>query len=377
MANTDSHPPERRRIKFVEALGKGGFGSVYLADVHSGNSFAQRIAVKVLNEELGGDLDIAGRQRDEARLLGQLNHDHIVKVIDLLDLDGRPAVLMEYVPGVDAGKLLQQGPIPPRAALEMVSAAASALHAAQTTISPFTGRPLSVIHRDVKPSNLLLSEHGTIKVLDFGIARADFDREGQTRSVQFGTARYMAPEQWLNEPLTSAVDIFGLGVTTVELLSGGWAHRLPLRADLYNAGRDAQIVQVRDPRWGSVWWRQFEELLQDMLAFESTERPSAEHVQEVCTRLSEEIGGESLRRYARRNVPALVAERRRRMQAESLLPSADLVEQGDPDPSIVTASKTIRVAKTPKSVHIKATNWLLQVAVFTLLALSMWWFVSA
>ena len=65
MSNTDSHQFERRRIKFVEALGKGGFGSVYLADVRSGDNFAQRIAVKILNEDLGGDLDVAGRQRDE------------------------------------------------------------------------------------------------------------------------------------------------------------------------------------------------------------------------------------------------------------------------------------------------------------------------
>ena len=286
-------------------------------------------------------------------------------------------MLREDVPGVDTGKLLQQGPIPPRAALEMVAATASALHAAHTTISPFTGRPLSVIHRDVKPSNLLLSEHGTLKVLDFGIARADFDREGHTRSVQFGTARYMAPEQWLNEDLTAAVDIFGLGVTTIELLSGRWAQRLPLRTDKYNAGRDAQIAQIRNPRWGAVWWRQFEELLQDMLAFDAVERPSAEQVQEVCTRLGEEVGGESLRRYARKYVPPLIDDRRQRMKGESLLPSADLIEQADPDPSIVTASKTMRMAQTPKSVHIKVTNWLLQMAVFTLLALSIWWFVSA
>jgi len=377
MTDTGSHHADRRRIKFVEALGKGGFGSVYLADVRSRDNFAQRVAVKILNEDLGSNVDIAGRQRDEARLLGQLNHDHIVKVFDLLDIDGRPAVLMEYVPGVDAGRLLQQGALPPRAALEIVAATASALHAAQTTISPFTGRPLAVIHRDVKPSNLLLSEHGTLKVLDFGIARADFDREGQTRSVQFGTARYMAPEQWLNEPLTEAVDVFALGVSTLEMMSGSWADRLPLRSDKYNAGRDAQIARLRRPRWGGVWWRELEELLQDMMAFDAEERPSAEHIQEVCTRLSEEIGGESLRRYARGRVPPLVEERRRRMRDESLLPSADLIPQSDPDPSIVTASKTMMMAQTPRASHIKATHWLLQAAVFMLLALSFWWFVSA
>ncbi len=377
MSKTDPRAPERRRIKFVEALGKGGFGSVYLADVRSRDNFAQRLAIKVLNEDLDGNVEIAGRQRDEARLLGQLNHDHIVKVFDLLDFNGRPAVLMEYVPGVDAGRLLQQGAIPPRAALEIIAATASALHAAHSTISPFTGRPLAVIHRDVKPSNLLLSEHGTLKVLDFGIARADFEREGETRSVQFGTARYMAPEQWNNEPLTAAVDVFALGITIMELFAGRWAERFPLRLDKYNSVRDIQIARLRQPRWGSVWWREFEELLQDMLAYDAHERPSAEYVQDICIRLGEEVGGQSLRRYARSTVPGLIQERRLRMRDESLLPSADLLSHMDPDPSIVTSSKTMLLATEPKSVHINTTNWLIQVAVFTVLALSIWWFVSA
>ena len=77
-----------RRITFVEALGKGGFGAVYLADVQSKDNFAQRLAVKVLNEEMSHNADVVGRQRDEARLLAQLNHDHIVKVFDLLEIGG-------------------------------------------------------------------------------------------------------------------------------------------------------------------------------------------------------------------------------------------------------------------------------------------------
>jgi serine/threonine protein kinase len=376
MSELFSQPAERRRIKFVEALGKGGFGSVYLADIHSRNNFAQRIAVKVLNEELGSNAEVVGRQRDEARLLAQLNHDHIVKVFDLFEIDGRPAVLMEYVPGVDTGRLLQHGPIPPRAALEIVAATASALHAAHTTVSPFTGRPLAVIHRDVKPSNLLLSEHGTIKVLDFGIARADFDREGQTRSVQFGTARYMSPAQWMNEELSAAVDVFALGITAVELMSGQWGERLPLRLDKYNAGRDGQIAKLRDPRWGSVWWRQLEELLQDMLAFDASERPSAEHVQECCIQLSEEVGGESLRRYAKTKVPPLIEERREKMRDESLLPSADLLAQPDPDPSILTASKTMNMARTPKSSPVQSRRWFMQALMAIGVTLSFWWFVS-
>ena len=254
MTAPDTAPHEPRRISFVEALGKGGFGAVYLADIRSRSNFEQRLAVKVLNEELGNNEEVVRRQRDEARLLAQLNHDHIVKVFDLLEIDGRPAVLMEYVPGVDANRLAREGPIPARAVLEIVAATASALQAAYSTVSPFTGRPLHVVHRDIKPSNILLSEHGTVKVLDFGIARADFDREGETRSVAFGTARYMAPEQWMNENVTASVDVFALGVTMIELLQRNTRRATPAsRRQIQCRSRQADRGGAGSPLgWGLV-----------------------------------------------------------------------------------------------------------------------------
>ena len=377
MANRESTDAERRSITFVEALGKGGFGAVFLADIRSRSNFEQRLAVKVLNDNLGNNEEVVRRQRDEARLLAQLNHDHIVKVFDLLEIDGRPAVIMEYVPGVDANRILEQGPLPIRAALEIVTATASALHAAYTTVSPYTGRPLRAIHRDVKPSNLLVSEFGVVKVLDFGIARADFDREGQTRSAAFGTARYMAPEQWMNEQVTAAVDVFALGITMIELLSGQAAKRLPLRPDKYNAGRDQQIAAIRDPRWGGVWWRSFEELLQDMLSVDPVDRPSADRVQEVCSQLSEEVGGISLRRFAKESVPALLVSRRAKMKNASLLPSMDLVMTGPQDPSILTASKSMGPGTLKGDDVLLGTSWWLQVALAAGLGLSLWWFLTA
>ena len=367
----------RRKIEFVEALGKGGFGAVYLANMRGRDNFAQRIAVKVLHADLGQNEDLVGRQRDEARLLGQLNHDHIVKVFDLLEIEGRPAVLMEYVPGVDAGKLLQRGPIPPRAALEIVAAAASGLDAAQTTISPFTGRSLAVIHRDVKPSNLLVSENGTVKILDFGIARADFEREGQTRSVQFGTARYMAPEQWLNESVTSAVDVFALGITAVELVSGARMDRLPLRKDLFAAGVTRTLDSIQNPRWGRIWWRELQDLLSAMLSYEPALRPGAEEVHERCTRLSEDVGGTSLRRYSKSHVPELISQQRQRMQDESLLPSAFLFSMVDPDPSIVTASKTMLLAENVNSARIPTALWSKRMWMSVGLLLAVGWYLSA
>ncbi len=337
-----------RRVTFVEALGRGGFGAVYLVDIEGRDSFVQRVAVKLLNDDLKNEADIVARQRDEARLLAQLNHDHIVKVFDLNEIHGRPAVFMEYVPGVDAGRLLQCGPLSPRAALEVAAATASALHAAWCTVSPVTDRPLHAIHRDIKPSNLLVSQNGMVKVLDFGIARADFDREGKTQSHQFGTARYIAPEQWLGSDIGPGVDVYALGITLVELLKGGGISRMPMLEERFPDARDALVDSIRDAHWGSVWWRELRDILVRMLAYQSVLRPTADEVQGHLLSLAEEIGGEGLARLARREIPILMARQRKQSKALPLFGSTHLYIPEDLDPSILTDSK-IRLFETGAS----------------------------
>lgn len=305
----------RRRIRFVETLGQGGFGAVYLADVEGQAGFQQRLAVKLLSAELNENDDIAARQRDEARLLAQLNHHAIVKVFDLITIEGRPAVLMEYVEGVDAAVLCDDGPLPPRAALQLLAAAADALHVAYTTVSPQTGQPLAVIHRDIKPANLLVSRHGGVKVLDFGIARADFAREGVTGSVQYGSARYMAPEQWLHGVAEHPVDIYALGVSAVELLTGSPCRRAPLGDDHFDRHISETLAAIpedlplREP---------IAALLCEMMRFHPEERPGAAEVSERMLALSDGLPGEGLSRYARRRIPPLILARRSRYEARPL-----------------------------------------------------------
>jgi serine/threonine-protein kinase len=349
MAPKEIGPRGTREVTFIETLGKGGFGSVYLADVRSEDNFVQRIAVKVLNAELSDESDIVARQRDEARILAQLNHEHIVKVFDLSQIHGRPAVFMEYVEGVDAGRLLQGGSVPPRAALEIGAAVASALQAAWCTLSPMTGRPLHVVHRDIKPSNILISKRGGVKVLDFGIARADFDREGQTRTHQFGTARYMAPEQWLGGTVGPPVDIYALGITILELVSGNWVERLPLLPEKFEHNRLRLVEDLRDPRWGAVWWREFSGLLLRMVSLDPTTRPSAEEVETTMLDLSEQVGGDSLRRLARSRVAELQERRRERDIPAPLVSSTDTWHHTAPEPSILTDSKGVRVTELAQS----------------------------
>ena len=305
-------PAIPRRIELIQTLGKGGFGAVYLADVHGRDDFVQRLAVKVLNEEMSAQPDIAARQRDEARLLARLNHDHIVRVVDLTELDGRPAVLMEYVEGADCSQLLRLGPLPVAAALQIGAAVASALDAAWSSVGPRTGLPLRVIHRDIKPANILVSRHGGVKVLDFGVARADFDREGKTGSVQFGTARFMAPEQWLYGNASHKVDVYALGVSLVEILSGLHMERAPLAPEAFAHHMEAVRAAVRNPSWPAELADEIDLLLVRLLAFDADDRPDASEVFEWLTHLGEMAPGESLGRWAHRVVPGVVAAQRER-----------------------------------------------------------------
>lgn len=301
----------RRKIRLLKPLGKGGFGAVYLADVYSPEGLVQRMAVKLLHEEFARDNQLAARARDEARLMSQLNHDHVVKVHALTQVGERAAVLMEYVEGVDGAALLdaadraKEHGLPPRVCAAIIEHSASALHAAWTTRSPQTGQPLRVVHRDIKPSNLLLSSGGVVKVMDFGVARAEFEREAQTQSVQFGTQRYMAPERWLHGEAGPESDIYSLGITLWELLTGGRFERLPLQEASYAKRRAEHLEQLRGLQGGAPLM----EIVEGMLAFSPADRLNAQQVEERLGALADNLPGPELRRYARKVVPPLVEAR--------------------------------------------------------------------
>ena len=322
MSRPDRPQTVERSLDLLEVLGRGGFGSVYLADLHGLDGFVQRVAVKVLDARLSETQAIAARQRDEARLLARLNHDHIVKVFDLTTVDGRPAVVMEYVEGVDLGQLVRQGPLPTKAALQAVALAASALWAAWECPDPATGAPLRVVHRDIKPSNLFLSKHGGLKVLDFGIARGDFDRESATGSVQFGTSRFMAPEQWLYREVSHKVDVYALGVTLIELLAGAALERPPLDPERFATHMDAAVRAVVDPGLPAGVPADLAALAHRMLAFTAADRPDACAIHDHLLELVDALPGEGLGRYARRVVPPLVHTQRPADDHDPLLSDA-------------------------------------------------------
>ena len=294
----------RRRFELVRELGTGTFGTVYLADMASIGGFKKRVALKMLNPQWDDGSDAGRRLRDEARLLGRLRHRNIVSVDDLVRIDGRWGVVMEYVPGVDLERLVvaaQQAdqPLPPAAALEICAAVADALHAAYAGTDA-ASEALSVVHRDIKPSNVLLTPSGEVKVLDFGIALARFDeREAKTNRVRYGSIPYMSPERVLGEDETTAGDVYALGCVLYELLKAERFGRAELGPDQHRLQRQIALERLIDVP------APVHALLEESLHYDPERRPSAANFASRAEQLARQLDSEHLRDYARRIVPHL------------------------------------------------------------------------
>src|SRR3954469_3111232 len=217
------------RFELEEVVGSGGMASVYRAH----DRLLERAgAVKILHDHYVADEEAVERFQREARSAAQLAHPNIVTVIDRGEDDGRPYIVFEFVEGENLKQLVtREGALPVATAVELGIQIAQALEAAHAR---------GVVHRDVKPQNVLLAEEGRVKVTDFGIARSR-GTEGLTLTgTIMGTSDYIAPEQAKGELAGEASDIYSLGVVLYELLTG----RVPYEADWPVA---AAMKNVHDP----------------------------------------------------------------------------------------------------------------------------------
>jgi hypothetical protein len=294
----------QRRYEILEAVGRGGFGTVYRARVVGEGGFAKLVALKVLNSDMDARVDIVGRLRDEARVLGLLNHRAIVHVDGLVRLDGRWAVVMEFVQGVDLKTIIQAAPVPLRPAVEIIQEAADALHVAWRTAGP-DGQPLKLHHRDIKPSNLQLTPNGEVKLLDFGIARAEFEgRESRTEAQVYGSLGYMAPER-LDHLDSETADVYSLGVTLYEMLVAEQFFKTSSHEPRHVANVAERMARLRErvPDDAAL----VIPLLERMLAYAPADRPMPRDVERQCRDLADSARGERLRDWAERAVPPILA----------------------------------------------------------------------
>jgi pimeloyl-ACP methyl ester carboxylesterase len=194
-------------------IGAGAMGEVYAA--HD-EKLDRRVAVKLLAKNLAGDGDRLRRFRQEAQAASSLNHPNIVVVHDVGEWEGRPFIVTELVEGLTLRERLREGPVPIRDAIEIALQVTGALAAAHAR---------GLVHRDVKPENVMLRPDGFVKVLDFGLAKlarpesASLTQPGQVA----GTPSYMSPEQARAEPVDARTDVFSVGAVLYELVTGRMA----------------------------------------------------------------------------------------------------------------------------------------------------------
>jgi eukaryotic-like serine/threonine-protein kinase len=195
--------------RVLEKIGEGGMGVVYKAiDVN----LDRTVAIKALKTDLSGNPDLEQRFRVEIKALANLNHTNLTPLYALFMETGRPMMVLEFVEGETFEQMVRRrGPIPGEEAISLFRQALAGIGFAHR---------MGIVHRDIKPANIMLNPQGVVKVMDCGIAKA-LSAPGAAKSgVQIGTPLYMSPEQFLNRSVDVRSDIYSLGVTLYELLTG-------------------------------------------------------------------------------------------------------------------------------------------------------------
>jgi len=223
------------RYQVERTLGHGGMAVVYLArDAELG----RQVALKLLAQNLADGGEFRKRFVREARLAARLSHPNVVQVYDAGEDERLPFIVMEYVPGQTLAQLLaHRGKLPAPEAASLVRQAALGLQHAHDA---------GLVHRDVKPQNLLLRDDGVLKIADFGIARAAESSRLTKLGTVLGTAAYLAPEQALGGEVGPPADIYSLGAVLYELLAERPPYEFSSLAELAEKQRSGAILPVRD-----------------------------------------------------------------------------------------------------------------------------------
>ena len=273
----DSSPniPDRiGRCRIISILGRGATATVYRAIQEGPHGFEHEIALKLFDPALvASHPAVVAMIVDEARIASRLKHPGIVRILDLVEEDGQLYTLMDLVDGpsmrqiLDSARLAQMNP-DPAAIIWVLAEACEGLHAAHTTAHP-DGSDVGLVHRDVKPGNILITRSGEVKLSDFGIALfadrlADATAHGQLK----GTPAYMSPEQVFGEPMDARSDIFSMGLTLFTLCTTRLAFSGPspmkIAVKIAEEPMDAQAAELDallpglgpvHPVQGGMWTR--------------------------------------------------------------------------------------------------------------------------
>ncbi len=212
------------KYSLVRKLAEGGMAEIFLAKQVGVEGFEKNVVIKRMLPHLSQVQDFVSMFLDEARLAASLSHPNIVQISDLGFADGCYYICMEYLPGEDFAAVLRvlrrrNSHVPLHITLRVIADAATGLHYAHEAVDQ-RGNPLNLVHRDVSPSNIFVTYEGQVKMLDFGIAKAESRVSTTSAGVVKGKYQYMSPEQGRGEAVDRRSDVFSMGVSLYEALTG-------------------------------------------------------------------------------------------------------------------------------------------------------------
>src|SRR5262249_21265938 len=236
------------RYQLVERLAVGGMAELFKARVVGAHGFQKPVVIKKILPHLAVDANFVSMFIDEAKITARLEHPKIAQVLELGTIQDHLYIAMEYVEGVDALGVLRacaqrKQPLPAHVAVHIAHEVLDALDYAHQARDD-DGRPLGIVHRDISPSNVLISRRGDVKLADFGIAHA-LDRQGKTQAGMLkGKYGYMSPQQVVGAGLASRSDLFSVGILLTEMLMGRRLFTAPNELDVLLMVRDVKLDRL-------------------------------------------------------------------------------------------------------------------------------------
>ncbi len=277
-------PAKIGQFKVLGLLGKGAMGEVYEG---VDDDLGRRVALKVLGRKHQESKEFKNRFLREGRSLAAMNHNNVVQVYFIGEFEGRPFLAMEFLDGYDIGAAIKKdGPLRPGDAAEVIRQASIGLGETQRA---------GVVHRDVKPSNLVVTKDGVVKVTDFGLAKAlQEDLSITATGVFVGTPDYLAPEQAMGEDVDACADVYALGCSLFHMCSGYPPFRKGGADDHYTAvvrrhlKADRPVLKDEIPEFDE----ELSDLCRRMMSRRPDVRPDFDELVEVLGGISERLRGE-------------------------------------------------------------------------------------
>ena len=300
-------------LSIQELCNSGSFAFIYRAKQNDGER-TKMIALKILKEKWLQDQDQIHRFWDEAQLLKNLNHPHIVKAKGICELNGLPAIIMDFIDGFDIKNLLAQASFhfTPKMSFEIACSITKTLDEVYYHSQNQLGEHLAVLHRDIKPSNIMINRHGLLQILDFGASRFEnTERMGETNLYEPGTQKYSPPDRRLGARGNHKGDIFAVGILLIEILSNQLVPTPPLQREEYQQFLRYHIERLDFAMPNQQWDQSVKDTLYRMCAYDPNERLNAKQAVHMLEPYAKRAQGLSLSQSIDKQFPQMHRQKKK------------------------------------------------------------------